>query len=118
MATIYELDDEQTYEAEVSQCVGVSGYHHWFFLSALADALGYEFRAFAVDSGGERRGVVPLLFRRSGPVSTANFLPGGCPGPLTGGGALRGGRTGELPLGGEGARRRNRPSPSRLAFSP
>ena len=60
MAKMHELNDELTYEAEVSQCVGVTGYHHWFFLTALADALGLEFRAFAVDSGGERLGVVPL----------------------------------------------------------
>ena len=81
MAVITELADEQAYEAEVSQCVGMTGYHHWFFLSALADAMGYDFRAFAIDSGGDRLGVVPLLFRRSGPVSTANFLPVGCIGP-------------------------------------
>jgi hypothetical protein len=61
MTTVYELDGEQAYEAEVSQCVGVTGYHHWFFLSALAGALNYEFRAFAVDSAGERLGVVPLF---------------------------------------------------------
>jgi hypothetical protein len=30
MATILEVDDEQAYEAEVSQCVGTTGYHHWF----------------------------------------------------------------------------------------
>jgi len=118
MATILELDDEQAYEAEVSQCVGTTGYHHWFFLSALADALGYEFRAFAVDSGGERLGVVPLLFRRSGPVSTANFLPVGCIGPLIRGEALRAGRIGELLLGAEEALRRNRTVAARLAFSP
>ena len=74
-ATIRELDDEQAYEAEISQCVGVTGYHHWFFLKALAAAFHYEFRAFAVDSGGERLGVAPLLFRRRGPVPTVNFLP-------------------------------------------
>jgi hypothetical protein len=81
VAVITELTDEQAYEAEVSQCVGMTGYHHWFFLSALADALGYDFRAFAIDSGGDRLGAVPLLFHRSGPVSTANFLPVGCIGP-------------------------------------
>src|ERR1700722_19185237 len=118
MATITELADEQAYEAEASQCVGMTGYHHWFFLSALADALGYDFRAFAVDSGGDRLGVVPLLFRRSSPVSTANFLPVGCIGPLIRGEALRAGRIGELLLGGEEALRRNRTGPARLAFSP
>ena len=118
MATIYELDDEQTYEAEVSQCVGVSGYHHWFFLSALADALGYEFRAFAVDSGGERLGVVPLLFRRSGPFSMVNFLPVGCIGPVIRGEALRAGRVGELLRGVGPVLRRQRTVAARWAFSP
>src|ERR1700749_1363849 len=99
MATVLELDDEHTYEAEVSQCVGVTGYHHWFFLRALADALNFEFRAFAVDAGGERLGVVPLLFRRSGPVSMVNFLPVGCIGPVIRGEALRAGRMPELLLG-------------------
>src|SRR5215469_4857618 len=94
--TISELNDEQAYEAEIGECVGVTGYHHWFFLSALADALGLEFRTFAVDSGGERLGAVPLLFRRNGPVSTVNFLPVGCIGPVIRGEALRAGRVGEL----------------------
>jgi hypothetical protein len=67
VATAYELDDEQAYEDEVSQCVGVTGYHHWFFLNALAGALNYEFRAFAVESAGERLGVVPLFLRRRAP---------------------------------------------------
>lgn len=72
---ICELDDEQAYEAELSQCVGATGYQHWFFQQALADALNYKFRAFAVDSGGERLGFAPLLFRRVGPVTTVNFSP-------------------------------------------
>lgn len=118
MATIYELDNEHAYEAEVSQCAGVTGYHHWFFLSALADALDYEFRAFAVDSGGERLGVVPLLFRRLGPVSTANFLPVGCIGPVIRGDALRAGRLGELLRGAAPVVRRHRAVAIRWAFSP
>jgi len=81
MATIIELNNEQAYEDEVSQCVGVTGYHHWFFLSALTDALHLEFRAFAIESGGERLGAVPALFRRGRLVSTANFLPVGSVGP-------------------------------------
>lgn len=44
MTTIQELNDEQAYEAELSQCIGVTGYHHWFFLTALADALDFKFR--------------------------------------------------------------------------
>src|ERR1700744_4729302 len=116
MATILELDDEQAYEAEGSQCVGTTGYHHWFFLSALADALGYEFRAFAVDSGGERLGVVPLLFRRSGPVAIVNFLPVGCIGPVIRGAALRAGRIGELLRGAGPVRRRHRVGAARWAF--
>src|SRR3984957_19129039 len=108
-ATIRELDDEQGYEGEISQCVGVTGYHHWFFLKALADAFNYEFRAFAVDSGGERLGVAPLLFRRRGPVSTVNFLPVGPIGPLLRGEAGRAGRMGEL-LSGPGPAPRRHPT--------
>src|ERR1700729_1420434 len=96
MATVYELNDEQSYEAEIGHCAGVTGYHHWFFVRALSEALNYEFRAFAVDSAGERLGVVPLFFRRRGPVSTANFVPVGCVGPVIRGDALRAGRVNEL----------------------
>lgn len=118
MATIYELDDERAYEAEVSQCVGVTGYHHWFFLTAVAGALNYEFRAFAVDSGGERLGVLPLFFRRRGLVSTANFIPVGCVGPVIRGEALRAGRAGELLRGAAPVLRRHRTVAARWAFSP
>jgi hypothetical protein len=118
MATIYELDDEQAYEAEVGQCVGVTGYHHWFFLTALAEALDYEFRAFAIDSAGERLGVLPVLFRRRGPVSTANFIPVGCVGPVIRGEALRAGRAGELLRGAEPVLRRHRTVAARWAFAP
>jgi CelD/BcsL family acetyltransferase involved in cellulose biosynthesis len=118
MATVYELDDEQAYEAEVSQCVGVTGYHHWFFLTALAEALNCEFRAFAVDSGGERLGVLPVLFRRRGPVSTANFIPVGCVGPVIRGEALRAGRADELLRGAAPVLRRHRTVAARWAFSP
>jgi hypothetical protein len=117
MTTVCELDNERAYEAEVGQCVGVSGYHHWFFLRALADALNYEFRAFAVDSAGERLGVVPLLFRRRGPVSTVNFVPVGCVGPVIRGGALRAGRLTEL-LRGAGAALGRRTVAARWSFSP
>src|ERR1700743_1438080 len=99
MATLYELDDEQAYEAEISQCVGVTGYHHWFFLAALADAMNLEFKAIAVDADGERLGVVPLFFQRRGPVSMANFTPIGAVGPVVRGEALRAGRIGELLTG-------------------
>ncbi|HEX9040375.1 MAG TPA: GNAT family N-acetyltransferase [Trebonia sp.] len=92
---ICELDDEQAYEAELSQCVGVTGYQHWFFQQALAGALNYKFHAFAVDSGGERLGFAPLLFRRLGPVTTVNFSPVPA-GPVLRGEALRAGRMTEL----------------------
>lgn len=118
MTTIHELDDERAYEDQVSQCVGVTGYHHWFFLKALADALGYEFRAYVVESGGERLGVVPLLFRRSGPVSMANFLPVGCIGPVISGEVLRAGRIGELLSGVGPVLLRHRTVAIRWAFSP
>jgi CelD/BcsL family acetyltransferase involved in cellulose biosynthesis len=118
VATVYELHGEQAYEAEISQCVGVTGYHHWFFLNALADALNYEFRAFAVDSAGERLGVVPLFLRRRGPVSTANFIPVGSIGPVMRGEALRAGLVGELLHGVGPVLRRHRTVAARWAFSP
>jgi CelD/BcsL family acetyltransferase involved in cellulose biosynthesis len=118
MATLYELDDEQTYETEISQCVGVSGYHHWFFLKALADAHNYKFKAFAVDSAGERLGVLPLLFRRRGPVSTVNIVPVGCIGPLLRGEALRAGLLGELLRSADSILRRHRTIAARWGFSP
>ena len=118
MATLYELDDEQAYEAEISQCVSVTGYHHWFFLSAMAESLNLEFRAFAVDSNGERLGVVPLLFRHRGPVSTVNYLPVGTIGPLLRGEALRAGRMRELVNAVEPVLRGHRVVVTQWAFSP
>jgi hypothetical protein len=118
MTVLQELDSETAYEAELSQCVGVTGYHHWFFLSALAEALGYTFRAFTVDSAGERLGVVPLLIRRCGPVSTVNFTPVGTLGPVIRGEALRAGRMTELLKGAEPLLRRQRAVAARWAFSP
>jgi Acetyltransferase (GNAT) domain len=118
VATVYELDDEQAFEAEVGQCVGVTGYHHWFFLTALADALNFEFRAFSVESSGQRLGVVPLFLRRRGPVSTANFVPVGCIGPVIRGEALRAGLVGELINGAASVLRRHRTVAARWSFSP
>lgn len=118
LATICELADEQAYEAELSQCVGVTGYHHWFILRTLADVLNYEFRAYAVDSGGERLGVIPLFFRRRGPVSTVNFMPVGCIGPAIRGEALRAGRMGELLRGVNPVLRHHRAVAARWSFSP
>lgn len=115
---ICELGDEQAYEAELSQCIGVTGYHHWFFLSALADVLNYDFRAFAVDSGGERLGVAPLFFRRRGPVATVNFIPVGCVGPVIRGEVLRAGRMAELLREITPALRRHRVVAARWSFSP
>ncbi|HEX4288142.1 MAG TPA: hypothetical protein VH021_04455, partial [Trebonia sp.] len=117
MATVYELDDELAYEDEISQCVGVTGYHHWFFLTALAGALNCEFRAFAVDSAGQRLGVVPVFLRRLGPVRTANFIPVGCIGPVIRGEALRAGLIGEL-LRGAASVLRRRTVAARWSFSP
>jgi CelD/BcsL family acetyltransferase involved in cellulose biosynthesis len=96
--TLDELSDEQAYEAELADCVGVTGFHRWFFLSALAEALGLRLRAFAVSAGGggERLGVVPLLLRRRGPVSTVNYLPVPHIGPVLTGDALRAGRLAEV----------------------
>jgi hypothetical protein len=118
MATILKLDDEQSYEAELSQCVGVTGYHHWFFLNALADAIGCDFAAYAVESRGERLGVVPVLVRRRGPVSLVNFVPVGAVGPAVRGEALRAGRAGELLHGARSVLRRHRTVAARWAFAP
>jgi len=115
---IYELDNEEAYQAEVSQCVGVTGYHEWFFLSAMAEALNLKFSAFGVDFEGRRLGVVPMLFRRRGPVSTVNILPIGCIGPLIRGETLRGGLVRELLAGVEPVLRDHRTIATRWAFSP
>ena len=118
MATIHELDNEKAYEAEVSQCIRVTGYHHWFFLSAMADAFDLKFQSFAVESEGERLGVVPLLFRRRGPLSTVNLLPIGYIGPLIRGDALRAGRLAEMVTAVEPVLRRQRATITRWGFSP
>jgi Acetyltransferase (GNAT) domain len=118
MVALHRLDDEHEYEAEISQCVGVTGYHHWFFLSALAAAHNYEFQAFAVESAGERLGVLPFLFRRRGLVSTANFVPAGYIGPVLRGEALRAGRLGEVLHGAAPVLRRHRTVAARWGFSP
>jgi predicted N-acyltransferase len=118
MTTIHELDNELEYDAEISQCVAVTGYHRWFFLSALAEALKLEFRAFAVDLDGERLGVVPLLFRHRGPASTVNILPIGCIGPLIRGEALRAGLLRELVQGVDPVLRRHRTIAAKWAFPP
>jgi hypothetical protein len=115
---LHELDDEQAYEGEIRHCVGVTGYHHWFFLRAMSDALGLKFRAFAVESGGEPLGVVPLLLRQRGPVSTVNFLPIGCIGPMLRGDALRAGRARELLGAVQPVLRGKRAVVTRWAFSP
>jgi hypothetical protein len=118
MAKICELDNEHDYEAAISQCVRVTGFHHWFFLSAMADALGLKFRAFAVESGGEPLGVVPMLSMRRGPLSAVNVLPIGYIGPLIRGDALRAGRVAELVTAMEPVLRRQLAVVARWGFSP
>jgi hypothetical protein len=118
MIAIHELHNEQAYEAELTQCVGVTGYHQWFFLQAIADALNLEFRAFAVEFESELLGVVPLLFRRRGPISTVNILPIGCIGPLIRGKALQAGLVRELLTGVEPVLRSHRTIATRWAFAP
>src|SRR6201995_5172848 len=118
MPTISEIDNELAYEAEISECVGVTGYHHWFFLRALAGAIGYGFRAYAVESGGEPLGGLPMLSRRGGPASTVNFLPVGGIGPVIRGEALRAGRAGELLRAAAPVLRRHRTVAARWASSP
>lgn len=115
---LIELGDEASYEAELAQCVGVTGYHRWFFLSALANAFGMRMRAFAVDIGGERLGMVPLLFRGRGPVSTANFLPVAGVGPVLRGEALRAGRVHEMLRAVEPVLLRERAVVTKWSFAP
>lgn len=115
---LIELGDEASYEAEISQCVGVTGYHRWFFLSALAEAFGMRMRAFAVDADGERLGVVPLLFRRRGPVSTANFLPVMGSGPVLRPKALHAGRAVDLVRAVEPVLLRERTVVTKWSFAP
>jgi hypothetical protein len=115
---LQEFTDERTYEAELGQCAGVTGFHHWFFLTAFAEALGLNMRAFAVDDGSERLGVVPMLLRRRGPVSTVNYLPVSCIGPVLRGEALRSGRASEMLRAVEPVLLRERAVVTRWAFSP
>jgi hypothetical protein len=113
-----ELTEERAYEAELAECAGVTGYHHWFFLTALAAALGLRMRAFAVDSEAGPRGVVPLLFRRRGPVSTVNYLPVSQIGPVLRGEARRSGRVDAMLRAVEPVLRAERTVVTRWAFSP
>jgi hypothetical protein len=113
-----ELTEEPAYEAELAECAGVTGYHRWFFLTTLAAALGLRMRAFAVDSDAGPLGVVPLLFRRRGPVSTVNYLPVSQIGPLLRGEALRSGRLGEMLHAVEPVLRAERTVVTRWAFGP
>ena len=115
---LHELTDEQEYEEELAECVGVTGYHRWFFLAALADALGLRLRAFAVEERGERLGAVPLLFRRRGPVSTVNYLPVPHVGPVLRGQTLRAGRMPELLRAVEPILKRERVIVTKWAFAP
>jgi hypothetical protein len=113
-----ELTQERAYEAELAECVGVTGYHRWFFLTTLAAALGLRMRAFSVDSESGPLGVVPLLFRRRGPVSTVNYLPVSQIGPVLRGEALRRGRADEMLRAVEPVLRAERTVVTRWAFSP
>lgn len=79
---LHELVDEETYEAAVAKCTGVTGFHRWFFLDALASALRHRFRAFEIDVNGECVGVLPVLLHRRGPFCTVNYLPVPYVGPL------------------------------------
>jgi CelD/BcsL family acetyltransferase involved in cellulose biosynthesis len=116
--TLHELADEQAYEAELAECVGVTGFHRWFFLAALAEALGLRLRAFAVTARGERVGVVPLLFRRRGPVCTVNYLPVPHVGPVLRPQALRAGRLAGLLRAVEPVLTRERVVVTKWAFAP
>jgi hypothetical protein len=113
-----EITDERAYEAELAECAGVTGYHRWFFLTTFAAALGLRMRAFAVEGETGPLGVVPLLFRRRGPVSTVNYLPVSQIGPVLRGEALRSGRVDEMLRAVEPVLREERAVVTRWAFSP
>ena len=115
---LQELTDEQEYEAELSQCVGVTAYHRWFFISAFAEALGLRLRAFAVEAGGEPLGVIPVMLRRRGPVSTVNQVPVTCVGPVMRGETLRTGRVDEMLRAVEPVLRAERAVVTKWAFTP
>jgi CelD/BcsL family acetyltransferase involved in cellulose biosynthesis len=115
---LHELTDERGYEAELSCCAGVTAFHRWFFLSALAEALGLRMHAFAVDAGGERLGVLPVLLRRRGPVSTANYLPVPHVGPVLRAAALRDGRVAEVLAAADRFLARHRVVVTKWCFAP
>lgn len=79
---LHRLACEHDYEAEIAKCTGVTGYHRWFFLEALSRAMALRFEALAVETNGETIGVLPILFRQRGLISTANDLPIPHVGPL------------------------------------
>ena len=112
-----ELTDEQAYEAELAQCVGSTGFHRWFFLTAFADAVGLRLRAFAVDSSTGTLGVVPMLLRGRGPVTTVNYVAASRIGPVFHGDVLREGRVGEVLAAVEPVLRAERAVVTRWAFS-
>ena len=116
--TLHELEGEHSYEAEAAKCVGGTGFHRWFFLQALSEAIGLRLRAFAVDAGRDRLGVVPVLLRRRGVVSTANYLPVPHVGPLPSHAALRDGRVSDLLRAIDPVLRRERVVVTRWNFGP
>jgi CelD/BcsL family acetyltransferase involved in cellulose biosynthesis len=80
--TLHRLESEEDYEAEIAKCAGVTGYHRWFVLDAIARVLELRFEAFAVEVNGETIGVFPVLLRRRGLISAANDLSIPHVGPL------------------------------------
>lgn len=115
---LHELESEHSYEAEAAKCVGGTGFHRWFFLRALSEAIGLRLRAFAVDAGGQRLGVVPVLLRRRGVVSTANYVPVPHVGPLPSAAALRDGRVSDLLRAIDPVLRRERVVVTKWSFGP
>ena len=115
---LQEIADEQAYEAELDQCIGVTGYHRWFFMAAFAAAFGLRLRVFAVDDGEDRLGVVPLMFRNRGPVSTVNQVPLTCVGPVLRGKTLQSGRIGDVLRAVDPILRKERAVVTNWAFTP
>jgi CelD/BcsL family acetyltransferase involved in cellulose biosynthesis len=74
-ATLRAIHSEEEYEAELAKCAGVTGYHRWFFMKAVSESADFHMRTFAVEKDGSAIGVLPILLRRRGPVSTVNYSP-------------------------------------------
>lgn len=66
----------------------VTPLHSWTWLSVAAEMTGREFRPLVLTAAGHDLGVVPVLLKRQGPLSTIGNVPFPYCGPLVGADAL------------------------------